>query len=171
MEKITAGLKRAHSAKPSPMIHSDLKPENILISKEDKSRVKIIDFGLVKVLQEGRSQEQSSSGTMGTPYYMAPEQFEYEEVGVGTDIYSLGVILFEMITSRRPFEKGNVFEIMDAHLNTPVPSAFALNSSFPSEIDDVIKKTMEKKIENRFTNVDEFFNRLAEVLSQTEERR
>ncbi len=164
--KIRDGLKCAHQALPGPLIHRDLKPENILISVHDRKKLKIIDFGLVKVLEEGQNDESKTTNPLGTPYYMAPEQILSEPVGPFTDIYSMGVILFEMITGRKPFEEESYLQILNAHLKTPVPSASALNPAFAPAVDEVIKKSMEKESARRYQHVDEVVIDLEKALTK-----
>jgi CHASE2 domain-containing sensor protein/tRNA A-37 threonylcarbamoyl transferase component Bud32 len=164
MEKITAGLKCAHNARPKQMIHRDLKPENILISKEDPSKLKIIDFGLVKVLEEGLMASNCTSSPLGTPYYMAPEQISLGKVGPATDIYSAAVMVFEMLTGKRPFEKSSYIEVLNGHLKSPVPSVLQLNPSCPAAIEPVIEKAMAKKLDDRFQDIEEFFEALKDAL-------
>lgn len=163
VDNITCGLEAAHKASPVPMIHRDLKPENVLVSLNDLTLLKIIDFGLVKVLS-GELELTSTSVPMGTPYYMAPEQINAGQIGPATDIYALGVILFEMVTGKKPFEKDSYIEILNQHLKSPVPSAYALNSSYPETIDAVISKAMEKDPLNRFSDAREFYRELLQVL-------
>jgi serine/threonine-protein kinase len=163
VDNITCGLEAAHKASPVPMIHRDLKPENVLISLNDMTLLKIIDFGLVKVMS-GDLELTSTSVPMGTPYYMAPEQINAGKTGPATDIYALGVILFEMVTGKKPFEKDSYIEILNQHLKSTVPSAHALNTSYPESIDAVISRAMEKDPLNRFSDAREFYRELSQVL-------
>lgn len=165
---ITCGLEAAHKASPVPMIHRDLKPENVLVSLDDPALLKIIDFGLVKVLS-GDLNYTTTSAPMGTPYYMAPEQIRAEKTGPATDIYSLGVILFEMVTGKKPFEKDSYIEILNQHLQSPVPSAHAFNVSYPEEIDNVISRAMEKDPLNRYSEAGELYREFLHFLSDVGE--
>ncbi|MDQ7823214.1 MAG: serine/threonine-protein kinase [Candidatus Eremiobacteraeota bacterium] len=165
LDQIAGGLTCAHNAEPRPMIHRDLKPENILLSEKEHDKLKIIDFGLVKVLQEGVDKSASSSSPIGTPYYMAPEQIKMEHVGPGTDIYSLGIMLFEMATGKRPFDAGSCLEVLSEQLTKAIPSVHALNPSYPPEFDDVLEKAAEKDISRRFASVREFLDEVKKALS------
>ncbi len=168
MDNITCGLEAAHKASPVPMIHRDLKPENVLVSSGDPSLLKIIDFGLVKVLSDDL-EHTVTSVPLGTPYYMSPEQIKAEATGPATDIYALGVILFEMVTGRKPFEKDTYMEILNQHLQSPVPSAHAMNASYPEKIDGVISRAMEKDPLCRFGDAREFYRELRGVIGDREE--
>jgi CHASE2 domain-containing sensor protein/tRNA A-37 threonylcarbamoyl transferase component Bud32 len=166
MEKITAALQCAHHAKPRPMIHRDLKPENILISTQDPSRLKIIDFGLVKVLEEGLMGSNYTSSPLGTPYYMAPEQISLGKVGPGTDIYSAGVILFEMLTGKRPFEGSSFLEVLNKHIKNPVPSVLTLRPDCPLKVDSVFQKAMAKDMGARYHDMEDFFLDLKDAMKE-----
>jgi CHASE2 domain-containing sensor protein/tRNA A-37 threonylcarbamoyl transferase component Bud32 len=161
-DSITDGLEAAHGACPVPMIHRDLKPENVLVSLKDSAVIKIIDFGLVKVLSDDL-QLTSTSAPMGTPYYMAPEQIKGGPVGPSTDIYAMGVILFELLTGYKPFEKDSYIEILNQHLTSPVPSVHAINPSCPRTVDAVIHRAMEKDPANRYSDAREFHTEFAKA--------
>lgn len=165
LEKMTAGLRCAHNARPEPMIHRDLKPENILISVKDPGTIKIIDFGLAKALKGDPGTTLDGSAVFGTPYYMAPEIIKQGPVGPGTDIYALGIMVFEMATKALPFSEGGYFGILKDHLEHSIPSLHALNDAFPEEIDSVIAKAMAKDIGDRYGDVDSFFREFQNAMT------
>ena len=109
----------AHAA---GIVHRDLKPDNIVV--DEHHRVKVLDFGIAKLTGEAMSTPAPRTRTgmmLGTPEYMAPEQITGSSIDARTDIYSIGVVLYEVLTGRRPFSADNQFEILRAHLETPPP--------------------------------------------------
>ena len=158
-----------HHAHERGLIHRDVKPTNILIPQEDWPL--LADFGLVKVKQSGnasvlsRSTPITDSGlVVGTPAYISPEQANGDEIDARTDIYALGVIMFEMVTGRLPFEYANPNRMMIAHVTEIPPSPSDLNSSCPLELEDVILKTLEKSPEDRYPDMHALVDALKEAL-------
>jgi serine/threonine protein kinase len=143
------------------IIHRDLKPENIfLITKGHATDfVKVLDFGLAKLTQgdDKVSHKTRTGSVMGTPYYMAPEQCEGKaNIDHRADIYSLGVILFEMLTGKVPFGGEGYGEIIVKHITAPVPSPRAINPLLPPSIESIILRALAKPREDRFQTMDEF---------------
>jgi serine/threonine protein kinase len=143
------------------IIHRDLKPENIfLITKSHTADfVKVLDFGLAKLTQgeEKVSHKTRTGSVMGTPYYMAPEQCEGKaNIDHRADIYSLGVILFEMVTGKVPFGGEGYGEIIVKHITAAVPSPRAINPLLPPSIESVILRALAKRREDRFQSMEEF---------------
>ncbi len=144
------------------IIHRDLKPENIyLVARgSNKDFVKVLDFGLAKLT--GRGEEKVSHKTrtgsvMGTPFYMAPEQCEGKaSIDHRADIYSLGVILFEMLTGKVPFGGEGYGEIIVKHITMPAPSARAIEPSLSPAIDALLFRAMAKNPDHRFQTMAEF---------------
>jgi len=119
------------------IIHRDLKPANIMIEKETDKAV-IIDFGIAKDIVDG-TQLTTTGAFLGSPMYMAPEQFvDSSKVGPGIDIYSFGVVLFEMVTGEPPFKGTSFLEVMHAHRKKPVPSVRGKNPALPPAMDNII---------------------------------
>jgi eukaryotic-like serine/threonine-protein kinase len=153
--QIAEGLVCAHAA---GVLHRDLKPANIMITEAD--RVKILDFGVAKFLrrvsmwdseQVTTAHEMSSSGTtVGTVGYMSPEQALGKPVDARTDLFSLGVILFEMATGRVPFEGQTPAAVFDQLLNRHPPSPVKVNPALPASLSAVIDKALEKDPERRY---------------------
>ncbi|HEX7997792.1 MAG TPA: protein kinase [Pyrinomonadaceae bacterium] len=139
------------------LIHRDLKPGNILITPDD--RAKITDFGIVKLV--GSEQTGTLGGAYGSPEYVSPEQAEDKPVDVRSDIYSLGVILYEMLTGEPPFccsdDARSQMEILQAHLRKPPRPPSELNSQITPAIEAVIQRALEKAPERRFANAAEFW--------------
>ena len=129
------------------IIHRDIKPSNIMIEK-GTDKATIIDFGLAKDILEGTPMT-STGMAMGTFLYMSPEQFEdSSKVGPGTDIYSFGVILYEMLTGKPPYT-GNPKELMHNHIYGDIPDIRKVDKDLPRVLNTLIRKAMAKKEKNR----------------------
>jgi eukaryotic-like serine/threonine-protein kinase len=142
------------------IIHRDLKPENIfLINRSHTSDfVKVLDFGLAKLTQgeEKVTHKTRTGSVMGTPYYMAPEQCEGRpNIDHRADIYSLGVILFEMLTAKVPFGGDGYGEIIVKHITAPVPSPRAINPRLSPSVEAIILRALAKPREQRFQSMEE----------------
>lgn len=143
------------------IIHRDLKPENIFLITKGHAVdfVKVLDFGLAKLTQgdEKVSHKTRTGSVMGTPYYMSPEQCEGKaNIDHRSDIYSLGVILFEMLTGKVPFGGEGYGEIIVKHITAPVPSPRAINPRLPPSVESIILRALAKPREDRFQTMDEF---------------
>jgi serine/threonine-protein kinase len=143
------------------IIHRDLKPENVfLITKGHATDfVKVLDFGLAKLTQgdDKVSHKTRTGSVMGTPYYMSPEQCEGKaNIDHRADIYSLGVILFEMATKNVPFGGEGYGEIIVKHITTPAPSPRAINPLLPYSVEAIIMRALAKRRDERFQTMEEF---------------
>lgn len=153
-------LKSLAEAHDLGIIHRDLKPENIFLNKvgDETDFVKVLDFGIAKLAlpqaQTGQRQLTVTGSTVGTPVYMSPEQAAGEEVGTQTDLYALGVIMYEMACGHPPFQDENPVKIMRSHLFYPVPplSNPALRNT---PLERVILKALEKETHLRYQNARE----------------
>jgi len=155
--QICEGLAEAHRL---GVVHRDLKPQNIMIDQE--GHVRIMDFGIARSLQrEGLTQ---ADMIIGTPEYMAPEQFEGAEIDNRTDIYSLGVVLFEMLTGRLPFQGDSPLSIACKHKSEFPQAPRQFNEQIPASLNQIILKCLEKKREHRYPNAADLYQdlRLAE---------
>jgi len=167
-EGIAEGVASAHAA---GVLHRDLKPANVMIS--DDERVKILDFGVAKFFRpadlwdaEGitTATELSYDGiTVGTIGYMSPEQALGKPLDARSDVFALGVMLFEMATGRSPFAGGTPAAVFDQLLNRQPPSPLALNPSLPTSLSAVIAKTLEKDPERRYRTADELLEALKRI--------
>jgi len=139
------GLQYAHDR---GVVHRDIKSGNIMLANENKA-LKIMDFGLAKVVSET---QQDHTRAIGTPFYMSPEQILGNELDQRSDIYSLGVMLFEMSTGTVPFFKG---DLAYHHVHTAPPSPRSLNPSVSEEMERIIFKALQKKPADRFASCNE----------------
>jgi serine/threonine-protein kinase len=146
--QIAEGLHKAHKRQ---IVHRDIKPANIMITGE--GRVKIMDFGLAK--SPGRTQLTREGTTLGTVAYMSPEQGRGEEVDYRTDIWSLGVILYEMVTGRAPFRGDYEQAVIYSILNENPEPVTALRTGVPVELERIARKAMAKNASDRYQHADE----------------
>jgi serine/threonine protein kinase len=127
------------------IVHRDIRPANVMLAASDV--VKVMDFGVAAGAGLSRL---SSSGVVGTPHYLAPELTEEERADIRADVYSLGVILFEMMTGERPYEAEDAASIVLKHLQEPIPSARPLNPEVPQEVDGLIARCLAKNPQERY---------------------
>lgn len=153
--QICKGLEYAHS---KSIIHRDLKPHNILVSTDGV--VKIADFGLARLLD---ATMYTLPGTViGSPLYMSPEQADGKEADFRSDIYSFGIILYEMATGRCPFT-GNSSEVIAQHITKKPESPRKFNSKIPQKLEKIILRSIEKKPEERFNSMGEILSELLRI--------
>jgi serine/threonine-protein kinase len=155
-KQVCEGLAEAHRL---GVVHRDLKPSNIMIDREGNAR--IMDFGIVRSLE---AKGITGAGVMiGTPEYMSPEQVEAKETDQRSDIYSLGVILYEMVTGRVPFEGETPLSIAMKHKSEEPPDPKELNAQIPEDLSRVILRCMEKDKKNRYQSTGEVHSELDKI--------
>ena len=150
------------------VIHRDLKPANVFLVRHDDDLdfVKVLDFGLLKRTGEAADEALTQTGLfMGSPKYIAPEQIRGEPVSPATDVYSLGVMLYEMLTGKVPFERTSSVNLLMAHVNDPVPSMGDANPliDVPDALEDIVQRCLAKHPEDRFATTDDLLAALKGV--------
>ena len=146
IEQVASALDYAHQ---TGILHRDLKPSNILL--DDGGGVFITDFGIAQILSEG-SGKITTQGAIGTPSYMSPEQAQGEPLDGRSDVYSLGVMLFELLTGRRPFESDTPYSIAVMHVTTPAPSPREIVPGISADLEAVIMRALRKAPEERYAS-------------------
>src|SRR5206468_11921876 len=130
------------------VVHRDIKPGNILVTRD--GRVKVTDFGIARALSE--SALTLPGTTLGSVHYFSPEQARGELATPSSDIYSLGIVLFELLTGRRPFTGDSAAAVATARLTAPVPSPRAVNASVPAELDAIDQRALETEPGDRYAS-------------------
>ncbi|MBR2198708.1 MAG: serine/threonine protein kinase, partial [Fibrobacter sp.] len=165
IKQIARGLLYAHNR---GIVHRDVKPSNIMITHDN--RVYIMDFG-ISYIQEMEKQRLTKTGmTMGTPEYMSPEQCHGEEVTLQSDIYSMGIILFEMTCGRLPFNGNRPIEIAIQHVQNQPPDPRQFRPDMPKGLAELILKCLKKKLNERFHDMQEFLDTCDAVFPQKDTR-
>ena len=154
-----------HYAHSQGVIHRDVKPTNILLPQPDWPL--LADFGLVKQINIAPDKDITQTGTsIGTPAYIAPEQAQGGSTAdPRSDMYALGIVLFEMITGRLPFDYPNPNRVLLAHISEPAPSPSALNPNCPPSLERIILTTLQKSPDNRFNDMGELIMALKNALA------
>jgi serine/threonine-protein kinase len=147
---IATGMEVAHHA---GIVHRDLKPANILIN--DERLLKIVDFGVAAAQAEGDTQLTKTGYVIGSPKYMAPEQILGRKVDVRADVYSLGVILYEMITGVPPYSRGDHMSVMYQHVQGKAKAPIDINKDLPPELSALVVKAMSVDVNKRFQAMNE----------------
>ena len=161
MLQVCAGLAAAHE---KGIIHRDMKPENVFIAMpQGREIVKILDFGIAKVTGNQDNSLTKTGTVFGTPHYMSPEQALGHKVDARADIYSVGVMLFEIFTGQVPFQSESFMGVLSQHITkpTPAPSSMTPGRPVPPMMEDIILTAMAKEVDKRFSTM----NALAGALS------
>src|SRR5580765_1540041 len=162
---IGAGVAAAHRQN---IVHRDLKPLNIMTQKGQSisEGLKIFDFGLAKIKSGellGSFVQAKTSGLMGSPFYMAPEQWSDDEPDARADVYSLGIILYQMLTGDVPFKGSSIPSIMKKHLTLPPPSFKSVGVEVSPQLEAVVRHALEKETVARTPSVEAFVKELREA--------
>src|SRR6267143_1462802 len=166
---IGAGVSAAHRQN---IVHRDLKPLNIMTQTGQSigEGLKILDFGLAKIKSGellGSFVQAKTSGLMGSPFYMAPEQWSDDEPDSRADIYSLGIILYQMLAGEVPFKGSSIPSIMKKHLTLPPPTFQSLGVTVPPGIEAVVRHSLEKEVDARIDSVETFLKELRAALDSS----
>ena len=160
MKQLTDGIASAHD---SFIIHRDIKPQNMLIL--DNGLVKITDFGIAVALNS--TQLTQTNSVMGSVHYLPPEQAAGKGATFKSDIYSLGILMYELVTGSLPFKGDNAVEIALKQLKEPIPSVRDFDSSIPQSVENIILKACAKNPRNRYENVRDMYNDLCNCLDDS----
>jgi WD40 repeat protein/serine/threonine protein kinase len=156
LDQMAIALSVAHR---NHIIHRDLKPENILLDTKDNAF--LADFGLTNEMELGANQYGY------TPAYAAPEQIKKEPVTPQTDIYSLAILIYEVLAGQRPFTDSTISDLQAKHLNAPLPSLYTMRPQLPHAVDDVMEKATAKNPLDRYTNAQDFADALRRAVYGT----
>lgn len=164
MAQLTDGLAHAHEAY---IIHRDIKPQNIMI--EDNGLVKITDFGIAMALNS--TQLTQTNSVMGSVHYLPPEQANGKGSTVKSDIYSLGILMYELLTGSVPFKGDTAVEIALKHMKEKIPSIRKQNPTIPQSVENIVLKATAKNPKNRYDNVRDMYKDLQTALQRDNEKR
>ena len=153
------GIKEAHD---SYIIHRDLKPQNILI--KENGEVKITDFGIAMALNS--TQLTQTNSVMGSVHYLPPEQASGKGATIKSDIYSMGILFYELLTGKLPFKGDNAVEIALKHMKNDIPSVREINDSIPQSVENIILKATAKNPKNRYESAAEMHDDLLTCLNE-----
>jgi tRNA A-37 threonylcarbamoyl transferase component Bud32 len=158
LRQILRALDHAHAA---GIVHRDLKPDNIILVERDGEVdiVKLLDFGIAKITDQGKESLTQAGVVFGTPEYISPEQAMGEEADGRADLYAAGVILYEMLTGERPYHGESRVEVVSMHLTRPIPT---LPATLPRKLDRLVQRAMAKKRDDRYPTAAIFLRALDE---------
>ena len=164
---VAHALGYAHNQK---IVHRDVKPSNILITASGEPM--LTDFGIAKLLEteDGQTLSTTTGVGVGTPEYMAPEQGLGNEVDARADIYSLGIVLYELITGRKPFRADTPMAVIVKHINEPLPRPKQFIPSLPDAVEKVLLKALAKKPQDRYQSMGAFAKALEELILEEKSR-
>ncbi len=161
-KQIAAGLSFAHH---NDIIHRDIKPHNILMTQEGVA--KIADFGIAKAMNEAVTSGDGEEMVMGSVHYFSPEQARGGYIDAKSDIYSLGIVMYEMLTGRVPFDGDTPVQVALMHMNEPMTPPSHYVPGIPSRLEGIIMKCTDKLSVNRYESVDDLIRELDEMLKVT----
>jgi eukaryotic-like serine/threonine-protein kinase len=171
MRQIASTLGAAHER---GIVHRDLKPDNIFIVKDPEvasgERAKILDFGIAKLADERKSPRADlrasapgSTGMIGTPLYMSPEQFDGKNVDARSDVYALGCVLYQMLTGSPPFDSSSMLMLVEMHQGAPIPLPSRSVPGLPHIVDDIVQRCLAKHATDRYASGSELASALTEA--------
>ncbi len=149
--KICAGVGYAHRA---GLVHADVKPQNVLVTANYKT-VKVTDFGIAQALSATTHPPERQKVVWGSPHYFSPEQAQGESPTPASDVYAIGIVLFEMLTGRLPFVGTDQQALAMAHIKEPPPNASDFNPNIPEHLDRILQKVLSKERTSRYRTADQ----------------
>ena len=166
MTPVISALAAAHKI---GIIHRDIKPENILISKD--GRVKVADFGLARNMAIGQTMTVESSVVLGSVSYLSPEQVQRGVADARSDIYAVGIVLFEMLTGGKPYEGETPIQIAYRHVNDRIPTLQSVKSDIPITISDLVHAATAPNPDHRPKDAEELLNKFREIQAQIDPKK
>ena len=163
---VVSALSAAHRM---GIIHRDIKPENILISKD--GRVKVADFGLAAGSIIGQTMTAESSVVLGSVSYLSPEQVQRGIADARSDIYALGIVMFEMLTGKKPYDGETPIQIAYKHVNERIPNLSTINESIPEQISELVFAATSPNPDQRPKDAEALFNQLRSIQGQIDPKR
>ncbi len=157
IRQVLLALKVAHQ---QGLIHRDVKPQNILVSERDGT-IRLADFGIAHAI--GATQLTTAGTVLGTAHYMAPEQAQGGQVGPATDIYAVGIVLYEMLTGRLPFDGQSPMEVLMAHLRQPTPTLAEAGLAAAPALERFVARALEKDPARRYQSADQMLHDLTRL--------
>ena len=159
MLQLTDGISAAHD---SYIIHRDIKPQNIMIL--ENGLIKITDFGIAMALNA--TQLTQTNSVMGSVHYLPPEQASGKQATIQSDVYSMGVLMYELLVGQVPFKGDNAVEIALKHIKDEIPSVRSINSNIPQSVANIVKKSTAKNLKNRYADAREMNEDLKTCLEE-----
>jgi len=169
LQLITPVLSALSAAHRIGIIHRDIKPENILISKD--GRIKVADFGLARNMAMGQSMTAESSVVLGSVSYLSPEQVQRGVADARSDIYAIGIVLFEMLTGDKPYSGETPIQIAYRHVNDRIPNIQTINSAIPASIAELVYEVTAPNPDQRPKDAEELLSKLKEIQAQIDPKR
>ena len=166
---ITPVLSALSAAHRIGIIHRDIKPENILISKD--GRIKVADFGLARNITMGQTMTAESSVVLGSVSYLSPEQVQRGVADARSDIYAVGIVLFEMLTGSKPYSGETPIQIAYRHVNDRIPNIQTIKSEIPTSIAELVYEATAPNPDQRPKNAEELLNKLREIQAKIDPKR
>jgi serine/threonine protein kinase len=166
MTPVISALAAAHKI---GIIHRDIKPENILISKD--GRVKVADFGLARNMAIGQTMTVESSVVLGSVSYLSPEQVQRGVADARSDIYAVGIVLFEMLTGGKPYEGETPIQIAYRHVNDRIPTLQSIKSDVPITISELVHAATAPNPDHRPKDAEELLNKFREIQAQIDPKK
>ena len=160
MKSVLAGLAAAHDA---GFVHRDIKPENVLITND--GQIKVTDFGLARVIADQPANSNTGAVLLGTMAYLSPEQVQQQPIDARSDVYSSGILLYEMVTGRVPFTGGTPLDVAYKHVNEDVQAPSILQPDVPPAVDHLVLSATARNINNRTPSAKAFQEGVMRALS------